>query len=77
MEDNTGMYLVFGIIGLILAIVVMYNLYRWIFSVKRQLWNQKMQIELLIIIAEKLGADTNNDDFTKLKKANRDIIDLY
>lgn len=72
--DDLGSLTTYAIaigIGIFAFFAIAYYLYRWIFSIERQLWNQKMQIELLIIIAEKLGADTNNEDFQRLKQSNR------
>lgn len=72
--DDLGSLTTYAIaigIGIFAFFAIVYYLYRWIFSIERQLWNQKMQIELLIIIAEKLGADTNNEDFQRLKQSNR------
>lgn len=54
------MYLFFGAIGLIIFIWILYYFYRWIFSIKRQLWNQRQQLNILIGIAKKLEIDEDN-----------------
>lgn len=55
-------------IGIYLAIL--YYLLRFIFDVKRQLWNQKQQINILIKIATKLGVDENDDQLLDIKHKN-------
>lgn len=50
-------YAIFGALGLAIGLLTTYSLWRWIFSIKRQLWNQQQQINLLLKIAEKLGVD--------------------
>jgi len=53
-------YILYSTIGIIVLLGIAYYFYRWIFSIKRQLWNQKQQINLLIKIAEKLGVDPDD-----------------
>lgn len=57
MENETLLWI--SLIALILGIVVMYFLFRWIFEIQRQLWNQKTTIDILIKIAEKQGVDSD------------------
>jgi hypothetical protein len=57
MSDNTGLIALAVIFGTGAIITISYFVTRWIFDIKKQLWNQKQQINLLVMIAEKLGAD--------------------
>lgn len=75
--EDIVMYLIFGGMGLIFAVIIIYYFTRWVFSIKRQLWNQKQQIVILIGIAEKLGVNTNNNEFGAIKRANKDEIDIW
>jgi hypothetical protein len=54
-------YIAIAVIAIAIFLAIAYYFYRWIFSIKRQLWNQKQQINLLIKIAEKLGASEDYD----------------
>ena len=56
---NLVVYIIVGGLAVIVIIAISYYWFRWIFSIKKQLWNQQQQINLLIKIAEKLGV---NDD---------------
>lgn len=71
--EGTDPVVMFFICAFALGIVVAiaYYFWRWIFSIKRQLWNQKQQINLLIKIAEKLGASEDYDgEFQRIKDHN-------
>jgi uncharacterized membrane protein YdjX (TVP38/TMEM64 family) len=57
MENETLLWI--SLIALLLGIAIMYFLFRWIFEIQRQLWNQKTVIDLLIKIAEKHGVDSD------------------
>jgi len=63
---DTAPLIVIIIVGLALWIAICYFGFRWIFSLKRQLWNQRQTLKLLIMIAEKQGVDkasvTNIED---------------
>jgi hypothetical protein len=64
-------YIAIAVISIGIFLAIAYYLYRWIFSIKRQLWNQKQQINLLIKIAEKLGASEDFDgEIKKIKFQN-------
>lgn len=52
MESQTAI-IVLGGIGFIVLLVLVYYFTRFIFSIKRQLWNQKQTIELLLMLVEK------------------------
>ena len=53
----TEIFLLIIAISVVLYFVIIYYLFRFIFSIKRQLWNQKQQINILIKIAHKLGVN--------------------
>jgi hypothetical protein len=63
---DTAPLIVIIIVGLALWIAMCNFGFRWIFSLKRQLWNQRQTLKLLIMIAEKQGVDkasvTNIED---------------
>jgi hypothetical protein len=73
--SNITSYAVTFIIALILIPVISYYFWRWIFSVKRQLWNQKQQINLLLKIAEKLGVDIQDGEVKTIRDHNNDNDD--
>ena len=50
-------YIISGAIAFAAVLASTYYIWRWIFSIKRQLWNQKQQLNVLLKIAEKLGVD--------------------
>lgn len=61
-DDEFIMYL----IVLVAGITVMYFLWRWIFSVDKQLRHQKTMILLLLMLVEKQGGET--DTTQKIKE---------
>jgi hypothetical protein len=64
MNDNsTLLYILFGIIGLVLSVLIM----RWIFSIDRHLKNQKAMIALLLMICRKHGV--TDDEMQKVRNA--------
>lgn len=72
MENNLTFLYIFGLaIALIIVLAFCYYFTRWIFSMKRQLWNQKQQIRLLIMIAEKLGVPAQDVSVIKEKNENK------
>lgn len=64
---DTSTILLYGVIALAILITAAYFGYRWIFSINRQLWNQRQQISLLIKIAEKLGVSEDDLHYTKIR----------
>jgi hypothetical protein len=72
-QGDIAVYVVIGIGALIGLIAGIYYFNRWMFSMKRQLWNQKQQIRLLIMIAEKLGVPADN--MSIIKEKNEDSND--
>jgi uncharacterized membrane protein required for colicin V production len=73
--SNITSYAVTFVIALILVPVISYFFWRWIFAVKRQLWNQKQQINLLLKIAEKLGVDMQDNEVKTIRYHNNDTDD--
>ena len=63
-------YVIIAGIALIIVLAISYYLWRWIFSIKRQLWNQKQQINILLKIAEKLGVDMNGSEVSAINYKN-------
>lgn len=57
-------------IGIIAFFAIAYYFYRWIFSINRQLWNQRQQINILLKIAEKLGVDSNDSELMTIRYEN-------
>jgi hypothetical protein len=62
-------------IALIILLAVSYFFWRWIFALKRQLWNQKQQINLLLKIAEKLGVDMQDSEILHIRYGNNNKDD--
>ncbi|HEU4576488.1 MAG TPA: hypothetical protein VFS36_15915 [Chitinophagaceae bacterium] len=69
METSSLVMLI--LFSFIFSITLCYVLFRWIFSIKRQLWNQKQQINLLIKIAEKLGVPKEEVELIENKNNNK------
>lgn len=59
--------LILLLIGLIIVVAISYFFFRWVFSMKRQLWNQKAQINVLLKIADKLGVPSDEVDIIREK----------
>ncbi len=55
MQIDTSTLVIYVMLAIVVLLAISYFLFRWIFSMKRQLWNQRQQITLLIKIAEKIG----------------------
>lgn len=66
-------YIFGGAILLILLLVISYFWYRFVFSIKRQLWNQKQTLNILIKIAQKSGAITADESGDLVKQMNSDL----
>lgn len=68
---DQGIYILGGAAALIISIALIYNLTRWVFSIKEQLRNQKQQVKLLSKIAEKLGVPAADiETISKVEDAN-------
>lgn len=62
MEDSQiYLSILLWVVGALIAGVVLYFFLRFVFSMKRQLWNQKQTMILLIKMAEKSGSITNSE----------------
>jgi hypothetical protein len=72
--DIAVYFMVLGI-TLIVILAISYYLWRWIFSIKRQLWNQRQQINILLKIAEKLGVDSKDSEILTIRYRNNDKDD--
>lgn len=62
-------------ISIVIWLIVSYYFLRWIFSIKRQLWNQKQTINILIRIAEKLGIDEYDSQLRDIHYKNNNPDD--
>ncbi len=71
---DTGIIFLLAVIILLASIGITCLILRWIFRVKRQLWNQRQQLELLMLIAEQLGV--NREKFTHIGRG-QNINDEY
>ncbi len=74
MITDLGLLLTVTIISIIVWLVISFYFFRWTFSVKRQLWNQRQMIYILIKMAEKLGA--GGDDLDTIRR-KLDVSDEY
>lgn len=62
MNDNSTLwYILFGIIGLVVFVLIM----RWIFSIDRHLKNQRATIALLIKLCRQQGVPADDIDGIK------------
>jgi hypothetical protein len=75
MEGIETTWLLIIVAGIALWIVVTYYLLRFVFSIKRQLWNQRQQINILIRIAEKLGVNTDDEQLSNIQTRNNNKDD--
>jgi hypothetical protein len=66
------MYLIGGAVAIGILLAASYYVWRWIFSVKRQLWNQQQQINILLMIAEKLGVDMQDSKINTISYYNNE-----
>lgn len=67
-EITLEMLIVYSLIAIGILCAISYFLFRWIFSVKRQLWNQQATIKLLIMLVEKQGG--GNEETAQIKEQN-------
>jgi len=74
MDDGIFILIIIG--GIILQSLFLYVIIRWAMQIKRQIWNQRQQITLLLKIAVQLGV-SENDELTKIKDQNGNPIDQY
>lgn len=74
MEDAL-LYAVIAIVAFIITMAICYYIFRWIFSIKRQLWNQRQIIMLLSAIALKLAPEHEKDIEEIVNKL--DVEDQY
>ena len=65
----TSMFLLLYISVWVLSMAVIFIVCRWVFAVDKKLRNQRTQIELLAVIASKLGVD--NTDIAKIVYPDR------
>lgn len=72
---ETSTWVIVSIVTLVLFITLSYFFFRFIFSMKRQLWNQKQQINLLIMIAEQLGVPHSKIEL--IEERNKETTDAY
>jgi len=75
-DGDMEMYIFLGIIGLGLFLALSYYFTRWIFSIKRQLWNQKQIINLLIKLNRKNGMPDDELDTIEQKNNSNSNSDL-
>ena len=66
--DTQELILLGGAVGLLLVLIIGYYFIRWVFNIKRQLWNQQATITLLLRIAEKQGV--TGEDIVQIKEQN-------
>lgn len=64
------------LLAVIVNCAVLYGIIHFSMRIKRQLWNQKQQLNLLIELAKKFDA-TGNLDIEKIKLKNNSVQDQY
>lgn len=53
--DDLFMYIMIAAVSLAISFLLGYYFVQWAFDIKRQLWNQKQTILILIRVARRLG----------------------
>lgn len=74
-SGNEPLLIILWVVGIAVSIGIAYFFTRWVFSIKRQLWNQKQQINLLVRIAKKLGVDENDEQLKAIIESNNNPSD--
>jgi uncharacterized membrane protein required for colicin V production len=70
LEMEAGPFIFLSAIAIGVIIIIFYFFLRWIFEIKKQLWNQKQQINLLILIAMKLVDDESKNQISAIWEEN-------
>lgn len=73
MEPSTWVIAV--AVGAVVTFFIFYFFFTYTFSMRRQLWNQKKQITLLIMIAKKLGC--TGEELETIDVRNNQETDRY
>ncbi|MEJ0105524.1 MAG: hypothetical protein WDO19_24480 [Bacteroidota bacterium] len=71
--DTSTIWLIL-VLAIVPAIIINYLLIQWMFHFTRRLWNEKQQIILLTMIAEKLGV--SKEDLQRIKD-KLEVSDSY
>jgi hypothetical protein len=66
-------YVMFLKAGVFSYIFIAFYVYRWIFSVRRQLWMQRQQLSILLKIADRLKV--NDEDTSRIWDLNNTYDD--
>lgn len=73
---ETSSLVIVIVVSVALILVITYFWTRFVFSMKRQLWNQQQQISLLIKIANKLGVHPSETEIIEKKNyASDEFLD--
>jgi predicted Holliday junction resolvase-like endonuclease len=70
MELETSTIVIIAVVALAILIVCLYFFYRYVFSIERQLWNQKQTIELLLRLVEKQEGNSEHLDYIRAANNN-------
>lgn len=73
MEPSTWVLVI--IVSSVITFFIFYFFFTYTFSMRRQLWNQKKQIALLVMIARKLGCQSEELDTIEVR--NNQETDRY
>ena len=68
--DDPGTLFLIAAFALAGSVAITYFLWRWVLSIKRQLWNQQQMINILIKIAEKNGVSPDELSIIQEKNNN-------
>ena len=70
LEMEAGPFIFLSAMAIGVTIILFYFFLRQIFEIKKQLWNQKQQINLLILIAMKLVDDESKNQISAIWEEN-------
>ena len=72
MELDTSTIILIAVAALAVWLTLLFFFLRYTYRIKRQLWNQQQQINLLVMIADKLGVPEKEMEIIKTRNDNQD-----
>ena len=72
MELDTSTTILIAVAALAVWLTLLFFFLRFTYRIKRQVWNQKQQITLLMMIAHKLGVPESDMEIIKARNDNPD-----
>lgn len=69
-NGNVPLVALLILVAIVLIVAIWISIIRWVYKIKRQLWIQKQQLNVLLKIAEKLGVNVDAEMVSIKEKNN-------